>query len=73
MKRGFVALRPWQNRVISGLKCLTLCVASGLKKPEIFKGTQERWPSGGSSRRRDLEPSPKEGGGLRLVGGHFLG
>lgn len=54
MKRGFVALGHWQNRVIIGLKCLTLCAASGLEKPEIFKGSREGWPSGGSSRRGDF-------------------
>lgn len=54
MKRGFVALGPWQHRVISGRKCLTPRAASGPEKPEIFKGTQERWPSAGSSRGGDF-------------------
>jgi len=48
MKRGFVALGHWQNRVIIGLQCLTLCAASGLEKLEIFKGAGEGWPSAGS-------------------------
>lgn len=50
MKRGFVALGLRQNRVIIGLKCLTLCAASKLEKPEIFKGAPEGWPSESTSR-----------------------
>lgn len=48
MKRGFMALGHWQNRVIIGLQRLTLYAASGLEKLEIFKGAGEGWPSAGN-------------------------
>lgn len=62
MKRGFVALGPWQDRAISGLRCLTPRAPSGPEKPEIFKGTRERWPSGAIPGEGTWSQVPKEGG-----------